>query len=80
MAGGPLIDHALGGFSVKGKATYLKNIKKVLAKHPKLEEPMMFGGFAFKLGVKAKVDLTFDDAQDIKEHPMVGPMADMTFD
>ena len=61
MEGGTLIDHALDGFSVKGKATYLRNIKKVLAKHPKLEEPMNFGGFAFKLGINAKVDLTFDD-------------------
>lgn len=80
MAGGALLDHALGGFSVKAKLQYLKNIKKVLAKHPKLEEPMMLGGFGFKLGVKAKVDLTFDDPEDITNHPMVGPMGGMTFE
>jgi hypothetical protein len=61
MAGGPLIDHALGGFSVRARLKYLKNIKKILAKHPKLAEPMTLGGFTLKLGVKANVNLEFDD-------------------
>jgi len=61
--------------------TYLKNIKKLAAVlgHREAEKVTMIAPI-FKLGVKANVALKFEDAEDIKEHPMIGDKFDMKFD
>jgi hypothetical protein len=71
----------LGGFAYSVDLTYFKNIKKVGAVLPeKAAEICSMLAPAFKLGVKANINLTFEDAEDIKEHPMVGDKFDMKFD
>lgn len=37
------------------------------------------GGFGFQLGIAAEIDLTFDDEEDLKEHPQFGQFAAMNF-
>jgi len=71
----------LGGFSYNVDLTYLKNIKKMSMVLPEREQQnLLMGAPVFKLGVKANVSLTFEDAEDIKEHPMIGDKFDMKFD
>jgi hypothetical protein len=40
---------------------------------------MAMFGFGLKLGCQANIDLTFDDEDEIREHPMVGQFADSSF-
>jgi len=74
-------DHLLEGFKAQVKTTYPKKLKNVIAMQddPSLQYAMKSFGFGFQLGVAAEIDLTFDDEEDLKEHPQFGQFAGMKF-
>jgi hypothetical protein len=77
----PILDCLLEGFEAKVSLTYLKKLKQTLMKAPieKMQKVLAMGGFGLQLGVKADLELEFDDIEEIKEHPLAGGLAGMTF-
>lgn len=77
----PVIDNLLQGFKAKLSMNYIKNLKKILKEsdNAKVTELMNMFGFGFKIGVKSNLEFEFSEAEEIKEHPMVGQFADKTF-
>ena len=80
MAGMKAIDFIQKGFAANVEVSYLKCIAKILKTVPALEQAMNMGGFGLKLGVNAKVNLTYDDLDDIKEHELLSKFIDMNLD
>lgn len=73
----PLLEHYLKGFSVQVDVVFLKKLKNVILKasedHPmynKVKETFSMVGPAFAVGSNLSLDLTFDDMEEVKEHPM----------
>lgn len=68
----PLLEHLMKGFRFTWELVFLKNIKKVLleeVKNSSLGEVLKMMGPAFALTSNSSVDLTFDDFDEIREHP-----------
>lgn len=73
----PLLEHYLKGFSFQTDVVFLKKIKAAvmagLENHPlgsKMTEGLKMAGPAFSVGSSLSLDLTFDDMEEVKAHPM----------
>lgn len=69
----PLVEHLMKGFKNEYEFVFLKNLKKVAMeaiKDSSLAEFLKVMGPAFALTSNSSVDLTFDDFEEIREHPM----------
>lgn len=70
----PVVDHLLDGFKLSASMTYLRKLKQVLAmalegSDNEVSSMVQMAGFGLQLGVAADVEFTFDDEEDLKEHP-----------
>lgn len=76
----PILEHALEGFEISAKATYNKHLAKAFQEHPAFPDDFADQfGFLFKFGVDSSLDLKFDDADDLREHPMLEDKCDLKF-
>ena len=69
----PLLEHLTKGFKVEYELVFLKNLKKALleeVKDPGIQHVLKMMGPAFALSSNSSVDLTFDDFDEVREHPM----------
>lgn len=79
----PILEHYLKGFSIETEVVFLKRIKKAInaaLESAQLDEPVKekmgmmlgMGGPAFGVTTNLTLDLTFDDMDELKAHPMAG--------
>lgn len=73
----PLLEHYLKGFSMQIDVVFLKQIKAALLAGleghkfgDKIKEGLAMAGPAFSLNSNFSLELTFDDMEEIKAHPM----------
>lgn len=73
----PILEHSLKGFCVQIDVVFLKKLKKALLSGfegtdigKSIKDGLMMGGPAFALNSNLSLDLTFDDMEEIKAHPM----------
>jgi len=70
----PLLEHLMKGFKFSWDFVFLKNIKKILLEEmqrtEKGKEGLEMMGPAFALTSNSSIDLSFDDFDEVKEHPM----------
>lgn len=73
----PLLEHYLKGFSVQIDVVFLKQIKKALLTGlegttigGQIKDGLNMAGPAFSLNSNFSLELTFDDMEEIKAHPM----------
>lgn len=77
-----LVEQAMKGFSFSAELVFLKNLKKALMKGfedgsgplEELKGMLQMGGPAFAFSSNTSVELTFDDFEELKEHPMGGQL------
>lgn len=76
---GPMIEQGVRGFCVSAQVQLISNVKKALMAALKDEESqrlapiLMMASPAFMVGVSGSLDVTYDDFDEIREHPMAGP-------
>lgn len=73
----PLLEHLNKGFKVEYELCFLRNIKKALMegiKDQQTQEFLKMMGPAFALSSNSSVDLTFDDFDEVREHPLANQM------
>jgi hypothetical protein len=73
----PLLEHLSKGFKVEYELVFLRNLKKALIEGVKdegLQHVLKQMGPAFALSSNSSVDLTFDDFDEVREHPYANQM------
>ena len=76
----PLLKSLSSGFRVEAKASLISNMKRVfmeLSKHEEYMEqigPAMMAAPVFMIAVNGKVNVKFNDFEEIESHPMAGPL------
>jgi len=73
----PLLEHYLKGFSFTTDVVFLKKIKAAvmagLENHPmggQIKQTLQMAGPAFSVGSNLSLDLTFDDMEEVRAHPL----------
>ena len=80
LADKPFLECANGGFTCDASLTYLSNIKGFVETLSEYWQRKWFLILPFiKLGVSGSVALNFEDAEDLKEHPMIGDKVGLKF-
>jgi len=76
----PLIDHLKKGFNIKAELSLISNMKKVIAnvlKDDKISKKqrngLSFLLLSFILKVNGKINVNFDDFEDVADHPLLEP-------
>lgn len=74
----PLLEHLLKGFKFTTDMVFLKNIKNILleelGKNSDIREFLQNMGPALGLTSNSSIDFTFDDFDDVREHPMANKL------
>ena len=74
----PLLEHALKGFKFSTELVFLKNIKNILIEElgtdSKVGSILDAMGPAFSLTSNSTIDFTFDDFDDVREHPLASKL------
>lgn len=69
----PLVEHLTKGFKMEYELVFLRNLKQALLEGLEgaaAAEVLTAMGPAFALSSNSSVDLTFDDFDEVREHPM----------